>query len=262
MLRWPSAEDGEGEAGLDENLLLSFEAAEDAHWWFAGRRGIVLDALAAAVPSGDARTLEVGCGTGGFLADLGSRYPGIDAVGVEPCEAAAEAAGRRGCRVVVGSFERLPAEDGDIDLLVALDVLEHCADEQVALGEAMRVLTPGGALLLTVPALPALWSSHDDVNGHHRRYTAKTLSEAVALGGFAIERKTYFNSLLLPGAALVRLTARAAGSSGAVGTDMPSRPLNSVLTRVFSAERALLRVADLPLGLSLLLVARKPAEVA
>lgn len=245
---------------MDQTLLLSFADLEEHHWWFVVRRRIVEDAIAAAFDLQQASVLEVGCGTGGFARHLGEQHPGWDIRGVEPSEQAACAANGRGCCVETGTFQALPAEDSSVDLVIALDVLEHCEDESAAVAEAMRVLKPGGLFVLTVPALPSLWSSHDVDNAHFRRYTRTTLTGPLAKRGFEIERMTYFNSLLLPVGYLSRWVSRATGSKKTLGVQMPSPPVNSIMRAVFSAEASLVERVDLPVGMSLLAVCRKPGE--
>ncbi len=242
---------------MDQSLLLSFADIEEHHWWFVVRRRIVEAALDAAHVPESARVLEVGCGTGGLVAHLSGKHPGWRVSGVEPSEAATEVATQRGCDVCVGTFETLTEHDSSVDLLLALDVLEHCQDDTVPVREAARVLVPGGAFILTVPALPSLWSQHDVDNAHFRRYTRSRLLEPLAFTDLEVERITYFNSLLLPAAYASRWIARATGSRKALGVEMPPRLVNEAMKAVFSLETALLHVTDLPVGMSLLAVARK-----
>lgn len=242
---------------MDQSLLLSFADIEERHWWFVVRRRIVEDAISAVRVPDAARVLEVGCGTGGFTRRLATEHPGWRISGVEPSDVAAGVAGERGCDVCVGTFETLAEPDGGTDLLIALDVLEHCEDDTVSAREAARVLAPGGAFVLTVPALPSLWSQHDVDNAHYRRYTRDRLAQPLEAAGLEVERITYFNSLLLPAAYASRWVARATESKKALGVEMPSRPVNETMKAVFSIETALLHRVDLPVGMSLLAVARK-----
>ncbi len=243
---------------MDQSLLLSFADIEERHWWFVVRRRIVEDAIEACEIPECARVVEVGCGTGGFSRRLASAHPGWRISGVEPSEAAVDVAVQRGCDVRAGTFEALDEPDGSVDLIIALDVLEHCADDAVACREAARVLVPGGAFVLTVPALPSLWSQHDVDNAHMRRYTQATLRRPLAATGFEIERMTYFNTLLLPAAYISRWAARLTGSRKALGVDVPWAPVNSFLKATFALERAALRRMRPPVGMSLLAVARRP----
>jgi SAM-dependent methyltransferase len=155
--------------------------------------------------------------------------------------------------MVLGSGLELPFADESFAAVLALDVIEHVADDIVLLREAGRVLRPGGVLLVTVPALPWLWSSHDEVNGHFRRYTLPALTAALQAGGFSPARVSYYNALLLPLAIMRKFAARVAGSDEHHLEDLP-RPLNSLLRKVLSVEGRVVRRRDLPLGASLIAV--------
>ena len=224
-------------------------AVKERHPWYAGRRRILattLDALA--VPAG-ARVLDAGCGAGGNLALLRSR--GYDAVGVDPDPRAVAAAGPE---AAVGSVLDLPFADGTFDLVCCLDVLEHVDDERRALAELRRV---GRALLVTVPAFPGLWSSHDVAAGHVRRYSRASLIRAAAGAGWRPERVWAFNSLLLPVVAARRLGERlrpVAPRSDLLRSPRFAGPL--VGAALGCEARLLRRGVHAPVGLSLIGVFR------
>ncbi len=185
-----------------------------------------------------ARILDAGCGSGRNMVDL-ARWGAV--TGVELSAAAAEAArGRHVGEVVEGSVLEMPFSEDSFDLAVCLDVIEHLQDDRAALRELRRVLAPGGALLVTVPAYQWLWSGHDEVNHHHRRYSRATLRRAAREAGWECERTTHFNSLLLPVAialrALDRLHARATESS--LDLWVPPAPLNWLLQQPLHLEAA------------------------
>lgn len=187
---------------------------EDRHWWYRGRRRIVQDELDRIELGEGARIVDLGCGSGRLLdtlAQLGS----VSALDMNPDSV--EIAKSRGHEdVQVGKVEALPWEDETFDLLTSLDVLEHTADDRVALREYRRVVRDGGRLLITVPAYEALWSSHDVQNQHYRRYDRPMLRQLAGDVGLTVERMTYFNSLLLPAAAAVRWWQQIAGRSPGV----------------------------------------------
>jgi SAM-dependent methyltransferase len=179
---------------------------EDRHWWYRGRRRIVCDELAK-LPTGSAmRVLDAGCGSGRLLDELRD-YGHVSGLDLNPDSV--EVARSRGHEdVVQGPVEQLPWPDESFDLVISLDMVEHTPDDRVTLRELRRVTKPGGYFLMTVPALRALWSSHDVFNNHHRRYDRRMMRSLAADTSWTIERMTYFNSLLLPPAAAVRLLQR------------------------------------------------------
>ncbi|MDI6842826.1 MAG: class I SAM-dependent methyltransferase [Anaerosomatales bacterium] len=242
---------------MDESLLLKIGDVEEKHWWFAVRRRIVLQAIGDAVATDDLRVLEIGCGTGGFMLHLKRSYPKWTVQGVEPNAAAVHVAQDRGCPVSVGALPDLDAPDSQTDLVIALDVLEHCEDDGAAMRRIYDILAPDGLLVVTVPALPSLWSIHDEDNAHFRRYTKASLQRLLAGSGFQTERLTYFNMLLLPLGYASRAMANVTRSRKALGVDTPPEPLNGLLKALFGLEATALRHADLPVGMSLLAVARK-----
>ena len=236
---------------------------EASHWWFVGRRAVLAALIRRALPvpglGHQARILEVGCGSGGNLALL-ARFGTVDAVEHDP-RARALASARSGLEIRPASLPGdLPVPDSSYDLVALLDVLEHVEEDRAALRAIGRKLGPGGRLLVTVPAMPWLWSAHDVVHHHKRRYTRASLGAAMAGAGLEVERSGYFNGLLFPLAVAARLLKRLLG--GGEGDDaMPARPVNAVLRAVFSSERHLVGRVRFAAGLSVFAVARR-AEAA
>jgi SAM-dependent methyltransferase len=242
---------------VNHDFELQTHRVEDRHWWYRGRRRVLKRTIDGLGLPPRARVLDAGCGSGRNMVDL-ARWGTV--TGVELSEAAAEAArGRHVGEVVEGSVLEMPFAPASFDLVVCLDVIEHLQDDRAALRELRRVLAPGGALLITVPAYQWLWSGHDVVNHHHRRYSRATLRRAAQDAGWECQRATHFNSLLLPVAvalrALDRLHARATESS--LDLWVPPAPLNWLLQQPLNLEAALIgRGGTIPAGLSLLAVLR------
>jgi SAM-dependent methyltransferase len=229
-------------------------ALDERHWWYRGRRAVlnaVLEGLD--LPPG-ARILDAGCGSGRTLDDLARRG---EAQGIELNPLGVRAARERGHEVEEAPVEAIPHEDAGFDLVTCLDVIEHTDDDVAALRELARVTKSGGRLIVTVPAHPRLWSQHDEVNGHRRRYTREALRTGARTAGWRVDRETGFNVAYLLPAALVRITRRKGTDSRSELNLTPPR-LDPALEIPLRAEAALIRRGyDLPPGLSLLAVLRK-----
>ena len=180
--------------------------------------------------------------------------------GVELSDTSAELARERGAgEVIEGSVLEMPFEAGSFELAASLDVIEHLDDDLAALRELRRVVAPGGTLLITVPAYQWLWSGHDEINHHHRRYTRRTLQQVGEQAGWQQVRTTYFNSLLLPAAILLRVLDRFSRKTTESSLDLwvPPPPVNWLLERPLALEAAMIgRGGRIPAGLSLLAVFR------
>lgn len=180
--------------------------------------------------------------------------------GVELSPPSAELARERDAgEVVEGSVMDMPFDDGSFDLTVSLDVIEHLPDDVGALGELRRVTALGGALLVTVPAYQWLWSGHDEINHHQRRYNRHTLLAAAEGAGWRCERTTHFNSLLLPIAIALRALDRINPKTTKSSLDLwvPPPPLNWLLRQPMRLEASVIgHGGSIPAGLSLLAVFR------
>jgi SAM-dependent methyltransferase len=241
---------------MEDRELRALLEADEHHWWYRGRRLIIGAELDRLPLRAGARVLDAGCGSGRTLQDLRA-YGEVS--GIELSELAAAHARERDLgEVRVGRVESLPWEDATFDLVTCLDVLEHTQDDRLALRELRRVTKRGGWLVLTVPAYPRLWSTHDVVNHHYRRYTRRTLRRAVTDAAWRVDRLTSFNSLLLPAAAAVRVSQRyRPRNDNDHVSELRVGPhwLNGVLERPLRIEAAVLRRGyTLQAGLSLLAV--------
>ena len=240
---------------------------EDSYWWFVGRRRLAQALLERPEsPALYERILDVGCGTGGnleFLARWGN------GVGVDLSPLALEFARRRKLPCLAqASGLALPYAGGVFDLVTAFDVLYHrwITDDARALGECFRVLRPGGWLLITDSALPALWSQHDEIYCARQRYTLDDIRSKLHQAGFTLHKISYTNALLLPVAFVVRsgttrrVLARWFPSAG--GTDLVPLPgwINQALIGILSLEALWLRRGTFPAGSSLIGLAQKPTR--
>ncbi|HWD85419.1 MAG TPA: class I SAM-dependent methyltransferase [Solirubrobacteraceae bacterium] len=248
---------------MDQRLMKTMLDVDEHHWWYRGRREVLDQELDRMPLSREARALDAGCGSGRTLQELARYCNSVAGLELNP-EAAEVARARGDFEVQTGRVEELPWDAHTFDLITCLDVIEHTPDDTVALRELRRVSRPGGWLLLTVPAYQALWSSHDELNHHFRRYSRERLVRALGDSGWQLERITSFNSLLLAPAVLVRLIQRRRSTDGRYTSELHLPPtwLNRLLQLPLRAEsRWLGRGRTLPAGLSLLAVARNPAVV-
>lgn len=161
---------------------------------------------------------------------------------------------------VVGSATQLPFADGTFDVVSAFDVVEHCADDARAVAELVRVLAPGGRMLLSVPAYQWAWSVHDVQAGHHRRYTRARLVGLVEASGMHVLRATYAFAGVFPLFVAERAARRVrrAPEGDARLPEVP-RGVEQVLTSTCRAEARVLRRTDLPFGSSVFVAAVRPA---
>jgi SAM-dependent methyltransferase len=243
---------------MDRDYERQTHQAEDRHWWYRGRRTVLDGVIAGLELPTPARVLDAGCGSGRNMIEL-SRLGSV--TGVELSETSVTLARQRDAgEVISGSVLEMPFPDDSFDLAVSLDVIEHLEDDLTALRELRRTVAQGGALLVTVPAYQWLWSGHDEINHHHRRYTRRTLQLVAEQAGWTQVRTTYFNSLLLPIAILLRVldrVNRAKTTESSLDLWIPPAPVNWLLERPLALEAALIgRGGRIPAGLSLLAVFR------
>lgn len=224
--------------------LETLRRIEPWHFWFVSRRELVTTLLRRELEAGDT-LLDVGCGTGANLALAGDgvRRLGVD-IHIEELTPG----------MLQGDAMSLPLRASSVDVVLALDVLEH-VDDDAMLAEVARVMRDGGRLIATVPAVRALWSVRDEAAGHRRRYSRAMLRELLARHGFRVRELRGFQFVLLPLVLLSRLRRKSVAARDL--EDMPPRWLNRLLLAVNRLELRLPRFLRPPVGSSLALVAVK-----
>ena len=231
------------------------------HWWFVARRRILDEVHRRVVKPRQGRcVLEVGCGTGHNLQMLG-KFGKLDACELDAIRREAWRASGWAGTVLEARLPDLTMFKRDAyDLIALLDVLEHVPDDaRLAESDPRKLLKPGGALLLTVPANTWMWSAHDVAHHHFRRYTKARAGTTCSAGrGYELQLQSYFNCLLFPAIAAARLLGKIRGSESA-DDEMPSARVNGVLERTFGLEAALIGRIPMPFGVSLIAVARRPS---
>jgi SAM-dependent methyltransferase len=246
-----------------DRLLEATARAEQQHFWFRGFRRFVRPLLDEAAAGRRAlRILDCGCGTGNNLRML--RAYG-QAAGIDITASGLEYGRRQGERLLArASAITLPFSDGTFDLVTSFDVI-YAFDDQMAgaaLSEMHRVLVPGGHLVLNVAALPILRGNHSVLGGEVQRYTRRGLHKHLMQAGFDIRRLTYTNASILPLVAAVRFAQRARGHRESNSEmSVPPAPVNAALSALLALEAAALRVVNMPIGSSLLTLARRREQV-
>lgn len=244
---------------------------ENSHWWFRWRYDLItklVSSLKQHKADDSFRILDAGCGTGQMTKHLAAIG---DAFGLDSAYEAVSFAQSRGVdRLVRGSITAPPFADGSFDCVLALDVIEHVDDDMGILTSLFQVIKPGGHLIITVPAFDALWSEHDEINHHKRRYRAPQLKMLIQEAGFEIERVSYCNTVFyLP----VLVTRKAKNAWRAISRrrsdenrplqsdlgDYPA-PINHALYSLMRAETRIMDRVDMPFGVSILAVAKRPLE--
>ena len=245
---------------MEKDFYLQYASVEDKHWWFVARRQIIEQLITKLKLPKNAQILEAGCGTGGNLRML-SRHGEISAMELD--EIACKLANQRQItHVKRGSLPDNIPFTSLYDLILILDVIEHLDDDLSALKALYSKLKPGSFLLITVPAYNFLWSEHDEINHHKRRYRLNHLKKLVNKAGFQISLGSYFNTFLFPLVLMVRSLEKILPkqNKNQISSDLalPSKPINKFLKWLFKSEIYFLDKFTLPFGVSILLIARKP----
>jgi SAM-dependent methyltransferase len=242
---------------MQPELYQLHERLEDTYWWFVAKNNILLHLIERIAKPG-ARVADIGCGTGGLLAQLATKY---DAIGVEMDATARDACARRGLRVLEGHLpDAIPLPDASFDLVVSSEVVEHVEDDRGAVARLASLLAPGGTLVITVPAHQWMWSEHDVANHHFRRYTRAQVRGLIEGTGLEVSLLTYQMVALFPLMAAARFAAKMRGGGNvAAGAEIKPLPraVNGVLRRVFEAEKWVTPRVPSPIGGSVLCVARR-----
>jgi SAM-dependent methyltransferase len=243
-----------------DDLLELTGRAEATHFWFRGFRKFVAPVLAdLANGRSGLRLVDCGCGTGHNLELL---RPHGKAVGFDLSQAGLVRAHRTGLTVLRGDVTRIPLASGVFDVATSFDVLQCVEADVDALREMARIVRPGGVVVVTLAALEVLRGDHAEVWQEVRRYTPASARRLVEAAGLRPERVSFMFASLFPLMASVRLVQRMTrrfGRTVRADTDIavPVGPINLLLTALVSAEAAIVRRVAMPIGSSLLVVARK-----
>ena len=238
---------------------------EDRYWWFVARRHLITSLLQTHYhQDGRLQILDIGCGTGAMLDDLASFG---HVVGADFSPEALQFCVTRGvgADLARADVRRLPFADASFDVVTAMDIVEHIDDDKAASCEIFRVLKPGGRLLVTVPAFPSLWSEHDEALHHYRRYTVPRLKDLFQRVGLTVDKVSYTVTTLFPAIWAFRQVSNLLPKRRAEGEKKAnlinfSAPINAALLALSQWETRLVHRNNLPFGVTVVCIARKPAE--
>ena len=247
---------------MQKEFEAQYHLLEEGHWWFQGRRQAVHALVLQNTPDRESRILEIGCSGGPLLQQLAA--DGYTAVtGIDISAEAIELCHKRGLtNTHVMDALRLSFAPGSFDLIIASDVLEHLSDAPQAVDAWQRLLRPGGRLLVFVPAFMFLWSRHDEVNLHFKRYRRPELEQLLQDHGFAVRRSSYWNFWLFFPVTLVRVIKRflpeSEGHAGHGDLNKPPGWINALLFRLLRCEDWLFRAGlNWPWGVSVMVLGQK-----
>lgn len=229
---------------------------EEKYFWFLARNKIITKIINQVTDlNNNDQVIDIGCGTGGFAKILSQQFA-VTCLDMSPI--ALDYCSKRGLtdlhNCILKDFDK-----GNRSLKAAfmLDVIEHIDDDIEVVSQVYDLLETNGWFIATVPAYQWLWSNHDEVHQHKRRYTMKKFNSLISNAGFEINYSTYFNSFLFLPAVTKRAVDGLKGSKNKLPVDEVSPLLNSVFNKIFSFESTFLPFIKFPFGLSILIVAKK-----
>lgn len=229
------------------------------HWWFLSKKKIILSMIKKYIPKNkeDIGILDIGCGSGLMLKDLeeiGKVY------GLDSSDEAIKFSSQKFNGIIKkGSLpDDIPYPNERFDIITVLDVLEHIEKDKESIGKIKNLLKDNGIFVITIPANMYLWSNHDNIHNHLRRYTKDDLYKKIILSGFKIEKISYYNSLLYIPIYLARKFNNIFRKNK-VSSDLklPCKVVNFILKTIFSLEEKYLGKFNFSQGVSLIAVCRK-----
>ena len=246
---------------MENKIFQKMLKLESSHWWFVARRKIIQRAINNLDLPRNIRILDAGCGNGDNLSLLSTFG---DLVAFEKNEYALKTAKSKKIGEIYKAElpDKLPnTVKTNFDLIVLLDVLEHIDDDSKSLTTVRKLMNNKGIILITVPAFQWLWSEHDVIHHHKRRYSKSELREKLDSSGYRIKYISYFNTLLFPFALVERIGQKIFSPSNPEILELPNNKINFLLEKIFSLEAIFMNKISLPFGLSLVAIAEKKNNV-
>jgi ubiquinone/menaquinone biosynthesis C-methylase UbiE len=246
---------------MNETLLRYFNEVEKHHWWWEGRRQLLKNSIEL---NENLRILDIGCGTGETITFLNDILSNPEIIGVDNSLLALNFVKARRHQGVHCDAVNLPFISSSFDYILLLDIIEHIEKDSDVLEESKRVIKKKGKILITVPALPFLFSIHDSAQNHYRRYSRKQIRKLAEENNLKIIKLSYFNFCLSPLIIFLRLMSRLKVFSklGDYDSDInykiaDKKIVNQLLKIVFVNEVKLIKKINYPLGISLFCILEK-----
>src|SRR3989344_84436 len=242
---------------MEKSYYKNYFVLEKTHWLFKIRRKIFFYFIQKYSKPGS-KIFDFGCGSGYLVGEL--QKMGHDAHGMDFEKEAIDYGTNSGIKnLTLGKGDKLEYANKNFDLLTAFDVLEHIENEKPVIEELVRILKPGGKMIISVPAYQWLWGVQDEVSHHFRRYTAGSLLKVLSADkNLKILRKTYFNTFLFLPIVIVRMLSKWFNlGSRESDFDISSWFLNGLFYFIFNLEAYFLKLFSFPFGVSILFILKK-----
>ncbi len=238
--------------------------SEDKLWWYVGLRDVIEFYTKKNLGNPhDMKILDAGCGTGKNMEFLKSK--GYQVEGIDVSEEALDFCRKRGlANVKLGSVDKIPYKDCTFDAVLCMDVLgllDKNAQKR-AVSELVRVIKPGGLVILNSAALEMLRSQHDDVCNLKTRFSAKDIRQLFLPSKIELVKLSYRVFLLFPFIATIKIVKqllKRVTKKSVTDQNLPISPLNWLLQKTQLLENRILRGINFPWGSSIFVVARKIA---
>ncbi len=242
------------EKGYEEK----YHAFEENNWWFQSRRHTILSMIEN-LPK-DSKIIDIGCSGGVLLNALKSHgFSNITGIDFSP-EAIDKCKKNNISSCFIMDAHNPDFKDETFDLAIVSDCMEHLKDDEIALKNWNRILKKGGQAIIFVPAFMSLWSDHDTVNYHFRRYTKKELIDKSIRSGFLVSKSSYWNFLMFFPVYIFRKLKNVMRDTRKKPEDnlQHFNPFsNYILKSWLSIENIFFKLWGLPVGVSVMVTLKK-----
>jgi SAM-dependent methyltransferase len=243
---------------MEKLLELKYHELEEGHWWFLARRNIIFNLIKK--NSENSKIIEIGCSGGPLLIFL-QKKGFYNITGIDISKKAIEICKKRGLQNVrIADGIDLDFENDSFDIIIASDVLEHINDEGKAIIEWHRILKRDGILIIFVPAFQFLWSGHDIIHHHFRRYSKSQLTTILNRNNFQIKRISYWNFLLFFPISFIRIIQKLIYKNSKPSAQLYRANffVNNILLNIIKLENQILaKDINFPVGISIFCIAKK-----